>query len=438
MSIFSKVINIFAIFCLLYYFITKYKKRGYFISAFNLQLFKYSFALLIIPYVLERKDESWYALGIYSASSMSKWLDKSVQINTFGFIVMLMSLHFFEFNSTGQSWIEKKIDIIPRKINHSIVDLLFIIIIPAWYALVFVNNGSIPLFTASRGFYYNTSFSPVYQALNELIQLLALHYGLKFVIKKKGLCHFIISALTMLFTGGRGTLLLNVFAPICIIFIYSNKNKIFKSIKDIRKKSFKPIKIILFTLFIGVVLGVIRDGGQFHFDLLIYTIIYGNNFSDIRDGAKILRLMDIKKIDCLFGKTVLAGLMSFIPSSLSDYRITWSWGRFNTYYLSGMSNHLGMRGGNSLEAFVNFGLPGVIVFSVIQGYLYAILEKIFYNKFLLDKRNLSGNEYFIILIIMNFKDALTVSTTYSFVYVDIAFLILLILMSDILKKISNK
>lgn len=443
MSLFSKAINIVAVIFLIYYFIIKYQKKRYFISPFNLQLFKYSFALLIMPYIFEKKNESWYALGIYNAESMSKWLDKSVIINTFGYIIMILSMYFFEFYSNKKSWIEKKIDTAPKRVNNSIIDIMFFFIIPAWYIMVIGINGSLPLFGHSRTFFYNTGFSPIYQGLNELIQLFALHYGLRFALYKKGFIFFAIAAFTMLCTGSRGPALLNVIAPILIIYIYfksiqnERKEKI-RIIDKIKKTNLSIFKVIPVVLIFGIFLGVIRGGKTFLLSEIVSEMFYGNNFSDIRDGAQILRGVEAKGVGFLWGKTIFAGLISIIPSSVSSFKQTWAWGRFSTQYLFGMTEHFGMRGGNSLEAYINFGYFGVMIGAIFQGYLYAMLEKIFYRKFILKKETLCGNEYFIILIIIGFREVFSVSTAFATTYIDILFLVFLILISDLKKVIKRK
>lgn len=85
-------------------------------------------------------------------------------------------------------------------------------------------------------------------------------------------------------------------------------------------------------------------------------MIYGNTFSDFRDGALIVRQFHFVLNDSfLYGLTYFAGFLSFIPSSLSPFRLDWSWGRFSTNMLNGWTGeHFGLRGGQFMESYINF------------------------------------------------------------------------------------
>ena len=94
-------------------------------------------------------------------------------------------------------------------------------------------------------------------------------------------------------------------------------------------------------------------------------VFYGNSFSDTRDFALVLSYWDGHYF---YGLTYLAGLLAFIPRALSDFRDTWSLGVV-TATMAGYSKteHPGLRPGSFGEAFLNFGLPGVLLVGVIAG-----------------------------------------------------------------------
>jgi oligosaccharide repeat unit polymerase len=97
------------------------------------------------------------------------------------------------------------------------------------------------------------------------------------------------------------------------------------------------------------------------------TLLFGNNLSDLRDFAWILSGMHDQ---FLWGKTYLAGYLSFIPSYLWDFRIEYSIGRV-TPALAGMDpfGHGGLRPPIFGEMYVNFGLPGVGFGALLYGYM---------------------------------------------------------------------
>ena len=90
------------------------------------------------------------------------------------------------------------------------------------------------------------------------------------------------------------------------------------------------------------------------------------------------------------GKTYLASLLSFIPSSLADsnipilsgiaeFRSIYSAGQWTTYTLFGLTNHYGLRGGMFLLSYMNFGIIGVVLISIVLGYWYGNCEVLYRN-----------------------------------------------------------
>ena len=103
-------------------------------------------------------------------------------------------------------------------------------------------------------------------------------------------------------------------------------------------------------------------------------LLYGNNFSDLRDFAWVLSGWDK---NFLYGKTQLAGFLSFIPSSLSEFRTVWGWGNFSTTSagISSIIEHPGLRTTNFGETYFNYGLPGVVTAGFLYGFVVFKLTK---------------------------------------------------------------
>ncbi|MFZ4762496.1 MAG: oligosaccharide repeat unit polymerase [Alphaproteobacteria bacterium] len=118
----------------------------------------------------------------------------------------------------------------------------------------------------------------------------------------------------------------------------------------------------------GVMVGWegLREGGSPLASLTRFAdrIIYGNNFSDLRDFAWILSKWD----GALWhGKTYVAALMAFIPRSLSPFRQEWSLSVVTNQIIDFPQIHAGMRPGLFGESFMNFGLLGVVLFGLLYG-----------------------------------------------------------------------
>ena len=97
------------------------------------------------------------------------------------------------------------------------------------------------------------------------------------------------------------------------------------------------------------------------------TFFFGNDLTDIRDFAWILNGMDDS--DWLWGKTYVAGYLSFVPSYLMPFRETYSFGRVSPL-LAGLDpfHHSGLRPPIFGEMYVNFGLAGLL----IGGFFYGL------------------------------------------------------------------
>jgi oligosaccharide repeat unit polymerase len=97
------------------------------------------------------------------------------------------------------------------------------------------------------------------------------------------------------------------------------------------------------------------------------TFFFGNDLTDVRDFAWILSGMDDGR--WLWGKTYIAGYLSFIPSYLMPFRETYSFGRVSPM-LAGLdpTHHSGLRPPIFGEMYVNFGLPGLL----IGGFVYGV------------------------------------------------------------------
>jgi oligosaccharide repeat unit polymerase len=97
------------------------------------------------------------------------------------------------------------------------------------------------------------------------------------------------------------------------------------------------------------------------------TFFFGNELSDMRDFAWILTGLDDGQ--WLYGKSYLAGYLSFIPTYLLPFRETYGFGRVSPL-LAGLDPafHSGLRPPIFGEMYVNFGLAGLIIGGLIYGW----------------------------------------------------------------------
>lgn len=427
MSLLCNSLYIISLIIFLLYFLLKVVNNKILFSPFNISLYMYVFDIFIMP-IFFTNDRAWYALGISDASSMIPYLQNSMIINFVGFIVMMISLYYFEFLNKNKK-IEHFIIKIAKKINIGVLDYLTILLLIVWYIVVFIyNDGGLPLMNGNRTFYLNTSISSVYLALNSFLNIIALYYGIKWITEKRKFVFFIVTSLTVLFQGNRGAFIINIVATVFIFYIYFKKKKRNDYDKYYKvmmvKQNIKMIRILSLLLILGIILTLIRNKSAVSFDEIINELIYGNTFSDIRDGAFVLKgFVENTNSSYIYGKTIWAGLISFIPSSIFTFRANWSWGNYSTNILFGMANHTGLRGGNSMEAYVNFGYIGVIVFSIIYGYFFGKLECWFNNS----KKNMKNiaAEFIVVQLITSFYSLFICSASFYSFYVVVILLFFL-------------
>lgn len=363
----------------------KLANRRYLFSPYTIVVFTFAFALLVVA-PFQYNDIAWQVLSRPSAGPFFPYLDLSIGVNASGFALIILAMWLFESRTKER----RTPPLVPKPpliaISTVTLALLAGIII---FLLCLVAVRTIPLFGDRTVFNSALSLRPVYNFANYLILFTSSVVIVWSFIARSGRYTLLIIAglVCMLFTGGR-TSFLSAVELILVMWVYGRY----------RHRAFHGTGVILALLagvaLLGLFLASFRTGGEFDPSNAINVALYGNTFSDVRDGAYIASAWDrLFATETLGGNTYLAGLMSFIPSSVSDFRETWSWGYFTTNSLFGFTDHYGFRGGWSLELFMNFGVPGVIAGAIACGWLLGRLEAMFYTGAVLDRARWYPNAY---------------------------------------------
>jgi hypothetical protein len=151
-----------------------------------------------------------------------------------------------------------------------------------------------------------------------------------------------------------------------------------------KRRRIKFFTVAAATVLIGAALlgmGKIRSGAT-ESSSQADEILYGDNFSDVRDFAWVLSRWDREE---LHGKSYIAGALGFIPRELISYREEYSIATYVNRFLGfEKDSHGGLRPGMFGEAFLNFGLPGVVVQSfllgIILGEVRARLDRLYLSR----------------------------------------------------------
>lgn len=416
------------------YIVYKFYKRKYILSIFNINVYIFAFSLLFSSY-FQFSKEAWRFLGVTDPSKYYLYLNKSILINCIGFIIFIITMFISEFDLIKNKRKIKSFDLIYNSLNNinkKYICTISIIIMITWIILILI-AGQIPLFGDRLVFNKDhlRILRPIYLLINYMISIVGSYFSYKFIINKNksDALFAVLSVIILLLTGNRGPvmfLILNIF----IVFVYYNFS--------VKKATNFIILSVITVLILGVSMSFIRNK-SFNTDTLVndikVEILYGNTFSDIRDGAFVLKGYDNKFDGYLYGKNYFADIISIIPSSISNYRETWSYGSFSTKTLFNMEDHYGLRGGWFLEPYINFGYIGIIIIALVTGRIFGLCEKRFWDETINKKENKFAEKQIFMGFNIFLAQSLFTSSIFNQFYAYLGIVILYIFISLIDKKL---
>lgn len=363
------------------------KNYGYIFSPFNALILIFIVCLAVSPAFLSM-DESWFALRIGDSSVMRGYTLQSMVINFAGFVVFLAVLDICVFTKRGSSSIRTLVRGIRPKwsIEGNLVAVGLIVSVSLFSAICLVyNNGLFPLLNGNRDFASKLGggISQLYTISRCAMSLFGLYYAISFSDSLRNKVLFLVALAGSLLTGNRTGAIVYLLYPFVIMWVNSH----FKVRNKVKPKS--QLAIVLFCAvigFAGVQFAFLRDGqSTLSLEGVIGQVVTGNTFCDVRDGALLLRGFDqLYGQVPIGGMTYLAGLLSFIPTTLLGLRSlflikdTWLWGPFSVRLaMWPESDHFGFRGGWSMEAYLNFGIIGIVLFALLLAAVFAVIDYVY-------------------------------------------------------------
>lgn len=203
---------------------------------------------------------------------------------------------------------------------------------------------------------------PVAQSASGYSVIIASHALARYIDKKERVLLVCTVLLTfgLVFFGARSTLLaIYINVLIChFVRLRTKLNLIWFAI------------LVFLMICVGFYLGNLRAGSYSvvqMFASLAFLLLYGNNFSDLRDFAFVYSAWDHR---FWAGRTYLAALTSFVPRVASQFRDTWGLGVVTVTTVGfDPQVHPGLRPGSFGEGYFNFGLFGVVAVGIVIGIL---------------------------------------------------------------------
>lgn len=418
-------LNVGLLFYFLYSWFRLYKKTGWKIDFWHFIIFITFIVPVIFMYPFNASIYNIGAMGDFY-EHVEPYINWAYIVTIIGYLSLLIGGLFYRFILFESPFcviiyisrtIEKMINVnIHKKIGIRVVS----------FSLIFLLSGLLffqiyyGYFGDPRSFFMaNPYYRPVYNIILATIVffLPMLFINILLYKNKVDLILFFFAVVLSFFSGTRGSALYPLVT--CYIFyVFYNKGK-----ASLIKIFFFAIIILLFAVFLSLMRGT--EGIDFLNEISKISdhIFYRNNFSDTRDFAWVLAYWDGVYIQ---GKSYVAGLISFLPSYMSEYREVWSISRYtNSMVGFDSSIHPGLRPGMFGEAYLNFGIYGVIVLGFMAGSIlrYVSMSIIYIMN---RSRNISCaySKIFIYVVISNFFMTAGFFNLYVFVFIAISMYII--------------
>ena len=393
----------------IYNWYQSYRTTGLKISFWDIFMFKTFFIPLLLLYPFNSSYKNWISFGehIYSADH---YMDEAFSVTVLGYISIWVGKYLYNslsiniLNTRSILNFEKYIQ---KNIKSRLSVIILIIFSLALLSFMLSHTlGTNYLFNPRSYFLGNKDLRPIYNLLLAIYPISVIFTGLKYIEFRNQITFifFVILLTLSIFLGTR----IAIIEPLMFLIL-------FYYMKNHEKISFR----LLFAAFGGILflfglLSVMRSGNN-NTEAFI-EFLYGNHFSDTRDFAYLIAYFNDNWV---FGKTYIAGLITFIPRQFSDYRENWSFGVYFTRML-GIYDPLfpGYRPGYFGESYFNFGIYGVAALGIWTGIVLQHIQTKILKEFHAANDVIKMYSYtFPLYLILILNCSLNFVTFYSFVII---------------------
>lgn len=351
-----------------------WKKTKWKIDFWYFTLFYNFFVIVLLMYPFNGSIYNVKAVGMSFFSQMDGYIEQAFCITIIGYLSIWIGRYVFDFTKDQLPIFSvfKLFTPLARLIENNLRSaraglFLFLLSITLLSFVLVLQSAELQFFNPRKFFLENDSLRPIFNLTLTIFQVSIPFLGIRYLQYKDKLSKYLLVLIFTLsiFLGIRGIVVLNMLS----IILFG----IFK-----KKGNFNVSKLFiqcLALIFLGILIDCLRHG-QFNPILsmthFLIEFFYGNHFSDTRDFGLILSSWDQNYV---YGKTYIAGFLSFIPRFLSDFRQDWSLSVYtNSLVGLDIKEHAGLRPGLFGEVFLNFGYLGVISLGILAGYVLRYVD----------------------------------------------------------------
>lgn len=345
-----------------------YCKTGWAIDYWHFSVFMAFILPVFIMYPFAGSLFNYFTIG-QNCFLAASYVDTAYVISFIGYAAIFLGRYFADLliiagilnGRQSEGIIMRNFEgLLYRNINsRTVIGMLCGLVIPFVLSIIVIQIKTGYLFNPRAFFMAYPEFRPLYNLTLSLNPIAIVYVGLKWISNKRlsSLAVLLILTSSSLFLGTRGAMLgplLTLFA----FYLFSKQRSSRISVLVAGAIMFSSLVVVLEALRSKIGISTALAG-------VLGSFLYGNNFSDVRDFAWILSKWDGSYI---FGRSYVAALISFIPSSILAFRQEWSISKV-TNAIVGLDPtlHSGLRPGPFGEAYFNFGLFGVFMIGLVAG-----------------------------------------------------------------------
>ncbi|HEX8575394.1 MAG TPA: O-antigen polymerase, partial [Flavobacterium sp.] len=340
------------------------RKSNWKIDFWHTTVFVKFFFPVLIMYPFNNSKLNRYAVGKDYFDAFEEFVDLAFFITVIGYLSLYIGRFLYNTKSS-HSILNNTFKPLEKIIQGNIKSLgtlaLLLLTYSSFLAIViYLQIQTNTLFNPRDYFQANDTIRPIYNTCLSVFPVALIFVGIRMYIRKSkaNITLFSLLLMSSIFLGTRSVMLEPLITLIFLYFFYNNHKVNFRRL----------VQVGIVIIFVTLLLLNLRAGRSLDKTVsnLNKDIFYGNTFSDTRDFALILSFWDFKPVN---GQTYLAGMISFMPRAISEYRQQWALSVYTNKFVGADTRyHPGFRPGSFGESFFNFGILGVSFLGIILGY----------------------------------------------------------------------